>query len=340
MAVVVPVVAVVVVGNVVVAACPLQAEQQLGGDAALLDRQQLGARPAGPLDPLAHKLQLVGVEPVGPADQHQIGGFELLVEQLLKIIEVVEAGVGGPLPLQGGGIAHHRSLGHRFAIHHRHHPMDPGAGADVGPGEGLHERFGQGQAAGFHHDAVEPVGGGQQGLHGGQEVVLDGAAEAAVGQLHQAALKLLLGAETAVAQQGAVDAHFAELVDDHRQPQSAVQQQVAQQGGLACAQKPGHDGDRQAPLGCWGHLRAPNHSMVRRCRSAPTAQFSGILPDELAVDLTATEAVGRGGPGAGVHPAGPDAESPLLRKVKHRIGEVGALDQRVGEPALHQHRVA
>ena len=54
---------------------------------------------------------LLGLQAVGPADQHQVGGLKLVIEQLFNGAEVIKAGIGQALGLDRGGIAHHVALG-------------------------------------------------------------------------------------------------------------------------------------------------------------------------------------------------------------------------------------
>jgi hypothetical protein len=82
-------------------------------------------------------------------------------------------------------------------------------------------------------------------FHHWREFFLHGAAQAAVGQLEQLAIGLpgFVAADAAAAQQFTVDTEFAELIDDHGDaPAFGVLQQVAQQRGLATAEKAGNDG--------------------------------------------------------------------------------------------------
>ena len=194
-------------------------------------------------------LQGVGGEAVGAAEQHQIRRIQLVVEQRLQIAEVIKAGVGLALGLQCRRITHHTALTQGFTIHHGHHARDTGAGANVGPLKSLHQGHRQGQATGLHDDAVQLVGPLQQLLHGGQELILNSATEAAVGQLHHGgvghALGGVVGAHATTADQLTVDAHLTKFVHQHGQPQAAVEQQVTQQGGFAGAKEAGHHRDRQ-----------------------------------------------------------------------------------------------
>ena len=85
------------------------------------------------------------------------------------------------------------------------------------------------------------LGPRQQGLDGGQKIVGDGAANAAVGELDD--VVLAAGVVTARREHLAVDTDVAELVDHQRQaPAVGVFDKVADQAGLAGAEKAGHHG--------------------------------------------------------------------------------------------------
>ena len=167
------------------------------------------------------------IQPVGPADQHQIGGLQLVRKQILKGIEVIEAGIGLPLGLHRHRIPHHMAGGQGFAIHHRHHRIDADTTANFGPTKSFDQGFGQRQSARLHHDAIELVGLGKQQLHGRQKFVLNRAAQTAIGQLHQASWQLLLGTETTTGNEITINADLAKLVDDHGQTQAAIEQELA-----------------------------------------------------------------------------------------------------------------
>ncbi len=111
----------------------------------------------------------------------------------------------------------------------------------------------------------------QQRLDRRQEIVGDGAAEAAVGELDD----VLLGAgfDAAGFEDFAVDPDVAEFVDDQRDAASAgVLQQVADHGGLAGAEKAGDDrrGDFFQAHACGSVSRA------RGGRRATTPFFSAV----------------------------------------------------------------
>ena len=189
---------------------------------------------------------------------------------------MVKAGVGQALRLEGRRIGHHAAGGQCLTINHRHHPMEADPRADLGPVQGGNQGLGQGQTTGLDHDSIEVVGPLQKPLHGGEEVFLHGAAEAAIGQLNQPTVYVVVGAEPTAAQQGPIDADLTEFVNQHSQPLTAVQQQMPQQGCFAGTQKTGHHGDRQASA--WvGHLRPPARPRprCRRSRSGPRPASAG-----------------------------------------------------------------
>jgi len=189
-------------------------------------------------------LELVCLEQIGPADQHHVCSPELFPKQLVDRIAVVQAWIGLALGLEGLGIGHHMATCQRLPINNGDHRMHAGAGTDLRPAEGGHQRLGQGETTGFNNDAIESVSPRKQILHGGQEVILHRAAETAVGKLDQASIKLLIRAESAGSDQGPIDPDLAEFVDHHGQSLAAVQEQLAQKRGFASTEKTGHHRDR------------------------------------------------------------------------------------------------
>ena len=192
------------------------------------------------------------------------------MEQRLQIAQVIQAGVGLALGLEGRRVPHHAPLGEGFTIHNRHHTGDAGTGANLRPLKGLHQGNREGEATGLDHDAVELIGTVQQRLHGGQEFILHGATETAVGQFHHPALELVpivLRTDTAAADEVPVDPDLAKFIDEYRKPQAAGQQQMTQECGFAGTQKTGDHGDRKT-RGAGTHLRARAATSRRRhqCR--------------------------------------------------------------------------
>ena len=97
---------------------------------------------------------------------------------------MIQAWIGQALGLKGFRVGHHMAGRQGLAINHGDHAIHPGAGTNLWPGKGRNQRFRQGEATGFHDDAVELVGPLQQPLHRGQEIILNGAAQAPIGQLY------------------------------------------------------------------------------------------------------------------------------------------------------------
>ena len=230
-------------------------------------RQQGSALAQAALQALSNPGQGLGADAIGPADQHQVGGLQLIVEQVLDGTEVIKAGIGQALGLHRAPIADHMASCQGLAIHHRDDGVDPGPGADLGPVESGHQGLWQGQTTGFNDDAIEAIRLLQQLRHRRQELVLHGATEAAIGQFHQPTIEVLFGAEATAGDQVTVNADFAEFVDQHGQALAAVQQQMTQQGGLAGAKEARHHGDRQARSSWCCHLSRPVPTRSRRHRN-------------------------------------------------------------------------
>src|SRR6185437_13363155 len=123
--------------------------------------------------------------------------------------------------------------------------VDGDARLDLGPGEGLHQVLRQGQARSLDDDVLGRLAPLQQPLDGGQEILGDGAADAAIGELDHVVRR---ACGVAAAQEDlAVDAELAELVDDEGDAAAAgVGEQVAHEAGLAGAEKAGDDGGGDA----------------------------------------------------------------------------------------------
>ena len=176
---------------------PNRAQQQLGIDNPRCTRQQGGSRATAGRQRGRQVLQSHLADAVSPADQHQIGGLQLVLEQILDRIEMVEAGVGQALGLEGDRVGDHMAIGQRLTIHHRHNTMDAGARADGWPAKSGHQGLGQRQPTGLDDDAIELVRALQQLLHRRQKVILHGAAQAAIRQFDQTPLELIVGTEPA-----------------------------------------------------------------------------------------------------------------------------------------------
>ena len=168
----------------------------------------------------------------------------MILKQVVDRCEVIEAGILGPLPLQRFSISHWAACSQSFAIHQRHHTIHMHTAADGRPIQGLKQRPWQSETAGFNNDPIQLIRPFQQRLHGRQEVVLHRAAEAAVVQLNQTAVHLLLRTKAAAANQITIKPNAAKFVDHHGQSLTATGEQMAEHRGLAGPKKPGDHGHR------------------------------------------------------------------------------------------------
>ena len=166
---------------------------------------------------------------------------------------------------------------HRRAVDHGDHGVDGASVADFRPLEGLHQRFGQGQAASLDQDVVQVATACHQLAHHREEFFLHGAAQAAVGQLVNAAGGLFFSAtDAALLEDFAIDAQFAELVDDDRDAAAlGVVEHVAQQRGLARAEKAGNDGNGE--LGQCFHVAVPLAVWRGHAGRQPPARQAGLV---------------------------------------------------------------
>ena len=131
--------------------------------------------------------------------------------------------------------------------HQRHHPAESGRPGQSGAEQqGVEDGGRVGDARGFDQDAVEAERRAtlQQALDRGEEVPARRAADAAGGQHQHVAVHRL--------DQEVVDAHLAELVDDHgRAGEGRVGEQAVQQRGLAGPEEAGQhahgNGNGHAP---------------------------------------------------------------------------------------------
>ena len=155
------------------------------------------------------------------------------------------------------------------AVDHGDHAVDRDARGDLRPVEGLAPAA---WASARPEVSMTICSGGvrpvEQALQRRHEIVGDGAADAAVGQLDDAVLRAALDA--AALQDLAVDADIAELVDDHGEPAPAgILQHVADQRRLAGAEKAGDDRA--------GHLGDAAHDSSFGC-SNPIGGTRAITP--------------------------------------------------------------
>ena len=130
------------------------------------------------------------LEQVGLVQDDEIGGEELILEDLLERVVVIERRIGGALFRERVEVGGEAARGNGRAVHHGDNAIHGGAGADVRPVEGFHQRLRQRQPRRLDYDVIGPLGARQQRVERRHEIVRDGAAQAAVGQLDD----VLLGA--------------------------------------------------------------------------------------------------------------------------------------------------
>ena len=203
---------------------------------------------------------ILGYE-VGLVGDHQISGTQLFLEQLLERALVIERVVRPPLNVHRRRVGGKQAITHGRAIHNRDHAVDRDPAFDLGPIEGFDQRLRQRQTRGFDDDMIRQRISGQEGLHGRHEIVGNGAADAAIGKLHDIAF--LTGLVAAAEQQLAVDTDIAELVDDQRDAASCrLTKEVLDNAGLAGTEKAGEDGGWNLGLMTKGQRKSPKASVV------------------------------------------------------------------------------
>ena len=203
-----------------------------------------------PADAALDRPQTRRVDQVALVEQHHVAVAQLIARGLaLEQIEAEAAGV--------------RDGDDR---------IDAGELPELRAQEGQHHRQRIGEPGGLDHEVVDPAVTGENPEDRIDEIVVDRAADAAVFQLHH----VVVGGDD----QLAVDAEFAELVDDDGGAQSVlVGEDVLHQRGFSAAEKAGDDGHGQARLGRMGGKsrgRGGGHGDLRsRAASFGAACLSG-----------------------------------------------------------------
>ncbi|MCY1440091.1 hypothetical protein D9M71_563510 [compost metagenome] len=190
----------------------------------------------------------------------------------------VKLALGVDLLREGGEGAR----GNGRAIDYGNDGIDGAGTADFRPLERLHQGLGQGQARGFDEDVIQVATALDQLAHHREEFFLDGAAQAAVGQLEDTTAGFLFGtADSALLEDFTVDTQLAEFVDDHGDTTAlGVVEHVPQQGGLARAEKAGDDGNGK--LGQCFHFDALGGWRACRTRTPVPGTRSHSPPDHPA----------------------------------------------------------
>ena len=154
---------------------------------------------------------------------------------------MVEGFVFVPLGFQFVVIVGKPPRGHGCAVNDSDDPVDGDASLDARPVEGVDERLRQGKAGGFDNDVIWQLVTIEQLFHRWDEIVGNGAADAAIGEFDD--VFVFAGFRAAAPQHVAVDAEVTEFVDDQRDPLAAgIREHVTDQRGLARAEKAGDDG--------------------------------------------------------------------------------------------------
>ena len=223
----------------------LQTEHQRGVHGAMGHREQCRSGPGLLIQVGLQHIQLRWRQPIGTAEQNEIRGLKLITEQLIDRCDVIEAGIIPSLLLQCLPIRNGAASGQSFTVHQRHHTVHVHTAANGRPVQGLQQRTRQRQTTGLHHDSIQLIRPLQQLFHRRQEVVLHRAAQAAVVELHKTAVQLIVGAETATANQIPIQSDTAEFIDHHGQTLTTAGEQMAQNGGFTGTEETGDHGDRQ-----------------------------------------------------------------------------------------------
>ena len=259
----------------------IQPEDDGGVDAALLHRQDRQRARGFGFDHRFRggKARLTGQ--IGLRQEHDIGAGNLVLEHFRQRRFMVDRVIRFALGLNRVDIGREAAGGHGLGIGQSDDAIDRDARADCGPVEGLQKRLRQSQARGLDQDMVGALGQGHQRLDRRDEIIGDGAADAAIGQFDDVLGRAIL--IRAGFQDIAIDAHGAEFVDQHRQPLALrVLHQMADQRRLARAEKAGDDGD--------GDLVEVGHSDVsiggiraRLCLRKITGRSRhGTMPSDVA----------------------------------------------------------
>ena len=122
------------------------------------------------------------------------------------------------------------------AIHNGHDAVDCNFGRDAGPVERAHQGLWQGKTRRFDHDVIGFIFTRQQSFHRWDEIIGNGTADAAIGQLDN----IVFGADfiAAAFQDVAIDPKIAKFIDDQRNPLAlCVLQHVADERRFASAEK-------------------------------------------------------------------------------------------------------
>ena len=157
---------------------------------------------------------------------------------------MIKAGIIPTLLLQCLPIRNGATCGQGFTVHQSHYTVHVHTAANGRPVQGLQQRTRQRQTTGLHNDSIQLIRPLQQLFHRRKEVVLHRATQAAVVELHETAVYLIVGAETATANQIPIQSDTAEFIDHHGQTLTTAREQMAQNGCFTGTKETGDHGDR------------------------------------------------------------------------------------------------
>ena len=244
-------VVVIVLGYVIVMRRPAReivfsggrkAEQYARRNTALLDCDDFdGARHAS-LDLVRKQGGFFSRHQVGLVEHDEIGAKQLIFVNLFKRVVVIDGRIRGALRCNFRGVIGKAAGPDGRPVDDRDDAVDGDAIADIRPLEGFDERLGKREARRFDDDVIRRGPARQQRFESRHEIVGDGAAKATVRQLDDIFFRAALDA--ARAQDGAVHADVAELIDDERQaPALRVFERMTDQRRLSGTEKSGDDRD-------------------------------------------------------------------------------------------------
>ena len=118
------------------------------------------------------------------------------------------------LGIDGRNVMGETPLRHGFAIDHSYNAIDSDLRGNLWPIERADEGLRQSETRGFDHDVIWLVIACEQFFHGGHEIICDGAADTAIGELHY--VVLCAGFIAASFEDISIHTEIAEFIYDKR----------------------------------------------------------------------------------------------------------------------------
>src|SRR5262245_5160773 len=194
-----------------------------------------------------------GIDEIRLVQHDQVRGHELVLVNLGERIIVIDGWILSALAGDRLGIIGEAAFGNGGRIDHGDHAVDGEPRADRRPVEGLDQWLRQSEAGGLDENVLWRRVVLDQRLHGWDEILGNGAAQAAVRELNNILLRAAFDA--AALQHFAVDADAAELIDDDGEPLAPRRlKQVTEKRSFPRAEEAGDDGCGDA--GSVGHSAA------------------------------------------------------------------------------------